>query len=105
MDVRDSVLGVAGRAGVGEDVPFRDGGATPHAQRTEVRQRHLGVAERNRDCEPVGGDLPREGDLARDRCAHRRRGVEGDVDAAVLTCGVRVGADGEPAQDSAVGRP
>jgi hypothetical protein len=105
VDVRDSVLGFTRRAGVGDDVPLGDRGATPHAHSAEVCQRHLGVAKRNRDGQTVRRDLPRERDLARDRRADRGCVDDGDVDAAVLTCGVRVTADGEAAEDSAVGRP
>jgi hypothetical protein len=105
VDVRDSVLGLTGRAGVGQEIPLRDGGATPDAQRSEVRQRHPGVADRDRDGEPVRGNLPCERDLAGHRCAHRSRIAEGDVDAAVLTRGVRVAADGKAAENGAVRRP
>jgi hypothetical protein len=105
MDVWDSVLGLAGRACVREDVAFRDGRPSSHAQRTEMRQRHLGVADGDCDREPARRNLARERDLARDRRPYRRRVAERDVDAAVLAGGVRVGTDGEATQHGAFGRP
>jgi hypothetical protein len=105
VDVGDGVLGLARRAGVGEDVPLRDRGAARHTQRAEMRQRHLGVGEDDRHGQPIRRDGSRERDLARDRRAHPCALAQGDVDAAVLTCGVLVAADGEAAEDGAVGRP
>jgi hypothetical protein len=71
-----------------------------------VGERHgVTVAGEDRHRQPVGGNRPGEGDAARGRGADGLACPCGEVDAAMLTGRVRVGAGRERLQDGAVERP
>jgi hypothetical protein len=90
----------------GDHVAFTHVSTALDGDPPDVRQRRLvAVGGRDRDREAVRRHLAREGDLSRDRRPDRSRDAEGDVDAAVLTCGVLVAAERELAEDGSVGGP
>jgi hypothetical protein len=106
MDVGHGVLGLPGRAGLGDGLPFGHVRATAHEERAEVCQRCLvAVGGADRDREAVRWHLTGERHLARCRSPHHACAVERDVDAAVLTAGVGVVADHVSTKNRAVGRP
>jgi hypothetical protein len=106
MDARLGVLRRAGRAHRPDRRALGHGGALLDADRAEVDERDR-VAARglDRDAPTMGGQRPGERDGSAGRSAHRAPVGSRDVDPAVLTAGVRVGADRERAQHSAVGGP
>ena len=104
MDVRDTVLGVAGRAGSARTSPSETvaplrtcsvpgGSTTPWCRR------------RNRHCQAVRRDRPRERHLPATGARTAGAASSATSIAAMLTCGVRVGTDREPTQHRAFGRP
>jgi len=106
MHVRDRMLRLAGRAGIGYRVAFRNGRTTTDAQRAEMREGGLhSVRRRDRDGEAVRRHRTGERHLARSRGPHRRRVAYGDVHAPVLTRLVLVIADGEATEHCAIYRP
>jgi hypothetical protein len=106
MDVRHGVLGLPGRAGLGDGLTLLDVRTARHLQRAEVSERRLvAVSSRDRDRESVRGHLPCEGDLAAHRRGDRGRVAQCDVDATVLPACVLVVAESEFTQYRPVGRP
>ena len=106
MDVWHGVLGLPGRAGLGDRLTLLDVRTALHLQRTEVGKRRLvTVASRDRDRESVRGHLSREGDLAARWRGHKRRVAERDVYATMLSTCVLVVAESEFAQDRPVSGP
>ena len=105
MNVRDFVLGNAGRARFGQRRPLRDTLTALHEKRPEMGQRNLVAIGVNRDSEPVRRNLTGEGDLAGNRRIDLAGAVESDVDTAMLSPGVGVVAERELAEDVAVCRP
>jgi hypothetical protein len=85
---------------------FVDGRALLDADRAEVDERD-GKAVRRLDGHPaaVCGERPGERHGSRGGRADRNAFRPGDVDAAVLTARVRVGAQGERTEHGAVGGP
>ena len=106
MHGRNAVLGVAARAHRPDRRTLVDDVALRHADRLEVEERHgVAVRREDRDAAPVGGHGAGERDRAGRGSANRRAGRAGDVDAAMLSGGVRVGAQLERAEHLAVGGP
>jgi hypothetical protein len=100
------MLRLAAPAHDSDRIPLRDRVAPSDTDRAEVEQRD-GVAVRceDRHAAPAGRDGARERDRPRGWGTHRRALDPGDIDPAVLTAGIRVGAEHERAQHRAVGRP
>ena len=106
MDVGNRMFGVAGWPGICDRVSLDDDRSLPDAQRSEVRERCLdsvGGVDRHR--ETVRRDLSRERHLSRCGRPYRARVAYGDVDSAVLTCGVLVSTDRVVPKHFAVSRP
>jgi hypothetical protein len=106
MDVRHGVLGLAGRARIGDRLPLGDTVAAFDAQPAEVRERRLVPAVgRDGHGEAVRGHGTGERDVARGRSPDREGALERDVDTAMLPRRVPVGPDGESAQHRTVRGP
>jgi hypothetical protein len=98
VDVRHVVFRLARRTSLGHRLSFCDDIAAPDEQRPKVRQRcPVAVAGGNRHRQPVSGHLPGERNLTRRRSSHSPRIAESDVDASMLSGGVRVVRDRESA--------
>jgi hypothetical protein len=94
MHVRAWMLGVAAGPDRADGFALAYDGVLRNARGADVRQRHgVAVGSRDRDRQPVVRHGADERHRAPGRCADRlgRRG--GDVDSAVLTGRVRIGAD------------
>jgi hypothetical protein len=106
MQIGNGVLGLARRSRLSERSSLLHTLALLDEERAEMRQgRLVSVGARDRDCEAVRRNLPRECHLSGGRRANTLRSLDSDVDATMLTTGIRVVADREPAQDRPVGRP
>jgi hypothetical protein len=106
VQVGNCVLGLTAGSRVGDRVALRYRRALADAQCSKVCERGLvAVARSDRHREAVRRHLPRERDLACDRRHNRAGASQRDVDASMLTRGVRVGPDGELAKDRSVRRP
>jgi hypothetical protein len=106
MDVRRSVLGLAGGPWIRNRVAFGDGGALPDTKGPEMGQRRpVAVVRQDRDGEAVRRYRPRERDLARGGSTDRAPVPQPDVDAAMLARRVLVVADRERSQHGPVGGP
>jgi hypothetical protein len=106
MHVRDWLLGNAARADGGDRVPFTHRRPAPDGNGAEVEQGH-GVAVRRLDRErpPTRRHGPGERDDAARRRDHRGAGRRADVDSAVETARIRIGAEVERAQNRPLHRP
>jgi hypothetical protein len=83
-----------------------DSSSPLHEQPPEVRQRRLApVGGGDRDRETIGGHLPGERDLTRSGRPNGARRLDGDVDASVLSCCIRIVNDREPSEHLSVRRP
>ena len=99
VDVRLQSDCVAALADHADNGPLREGAAALDARRPELEQRHgVAVVSHDRDRAAATGHEADEGDHPARRCYHLAAELRSDVDAAVLACGVWVGADGERAQ-------
>ena len=106
MDVGNSVLGLTGRARIGDRGALRDRRAFADAQRPEMGEGDpVSVPRCDRHGEAVRGNLACEGHVARRGGADRARIAERDVDPTVLPGGIRVAADRELAQNRTVRGP
>ncbi len=106
VDVRDVVLELARRPGLGNRVTLGYPRALPDEERAEVGERRaVAVAGRDRDREPMRRNRARERHLAGRRRADRRAPEDLDVDPAMLAGGVPVVADGECPEHRSVGGP
>ena len=105
MDVRDLVLGNAGRPRFGQRRTLGDTLAALHEECPEMGQRDLVTIRVDRDGEPVRGNLAGERDLTGGRRRDLAGAVEGDVDTAMLSARVGVVAERELAEDVTVRRP
>jgi hypothetical protein len=92
VHVGHGVFRLPGRTGLRQHVPFRDRLATTDVHRSEMSQRRLVLARRDRDREAVGGDRPGERHRAGHGRAERESGAEPDVDATMLPDRIRVSA-------------
>ena len=105
MQIRDVVLSLTGRAGVGDGIALGDVPALADVQRSEMCERgSVSVARHDRHGQPADRDLTRERHLAGRGSPDQTRFAECDVDPPVLSGGERV-ANREPTQDRAVGGP
>ena len=85
---------------------FLHRGVLLHRDRTEVEERHgVAVAGLDGDSLPVGWNGSRERHRAARRRSHRCPSRRADVDAAMLSRRVGIGAKAESAEDGAVDRP
>jgi hypothetical protein len=98
VHVRHDVFRVPGRAGLSEDVPFRDNVAATDVQFAEMRQCRLVLARRDRDRQAVRRDRPGEGHRAGYGRPEHGSAAQRDVDASMLPGRIRVAAHREPAQ-------
>jgi hypothetical protein len=105
MDVRHVVLRLAGWAGVGDGIAFRNVLAALDPERAEMCERRSVLPDRDRDREAMRGHLAGEGDVTGRWGAHAARSHERDVHPSVLAARVLVGANRESSEDGAVGRP
>ena len=105
VHVRDGVLRIAGRPGIGEGVSLPDRLAAADTQCTEVRERDLVVAARDRDGESITRCESGERDRAHSWRTHDKGAFEADIDPTMLAAGVRVTAHREAAEHRAVSRP
>ncbi len=106
VDVWAVDLGLATRADYADGVALRHGLALADRGRAEVGQRHrVPVRGQDRDGLAARRHGARKRDRARGRRAHRRAGGACDVDPAMLSAAIRVGAERERTHDDAVGRP
>ena len=106
MDVRlggdpvDALADDPDRGALDDRVAARDG------RTAELQQRHrIPVRRLDRDRAAATGNGAGEGDGACDRREHLRADLGADVDAAVLSGGVRVRPEREGTQHRPVGRP
>ena len=100
------MLGLTAGSRVGDRVALRYRRALADAQCSKVCERSLvAVARSDRHREAVRRHLPGERNLACGRCHNCAGASQRDVDASMLTGGVRVGPDGELAKDRSVRRP
>ncbi len=106
MHVRDGLLGHAARSDGGDRVPFAHRRPAPDRHGAEMEQRD-GVAVRRLDRERPSASRhdPGERDDAARRRAHRGAGRRADVDPAVETTRVRIGAEAERVQNRPLHRP
>jgi hypothetical protein len=106
VDVGLLMLGLSGRARERNPGALRDDCATTYRRGTEMRQRH-GISIRclHRDHEPAARHLADERHLSSRRCKHGFVVRGSDVDTAVLSRRVRVGAQVEGTQHGAARRP
>ena len=106
VDGRNAVLGLSARAHRADRPAFVDHVALHHLDRREVEERHgVAVRRQDRDAATVSRHGARERHRAGRRSANRAAGRAGDVDAAMLPGGVRVGAQLERAEHLAVRGP
>jgi hypothetical protein len=97
MDVRNCVLGLTGRAWIGDRSSLRDRRTFADAQRPEMREGDpVSVTRGDRHGEAVRGNRACERHVARRGGADRVRIAERDVDPTVLPGGIRIAADREP---------
>jgi hypothetical protein len=106
VDVRLGRPRLDARPDAPDRVALGDHPAPFDEQRAQLRQRHgIAVGGADRDDEAVPRHAAREGHLARGRSDDPSAERVGDVDAAVLSAGVRVRAEAERLQHLAAGRP
>ena len=106
MDIRLIELGRAARPDATHSGSLGDDGALQHADRSQVDERD-GVTVLGADRQRLAATGYRSGEGndsaggSDDRCS---RGI-GDVDAAMLSCPVRIAPEGEPLKHRTVCRP
>jgi hypothetical protein len=106
VDTRDGMLGRAARAHRADDTSLAHGVALRDADLAEMDERDgIAVAGLDRDAAAVRRQRPRECDDASSRRPYRRAVGPRHVDASMLAGSVGVGAQGEWAENGAVGRP
>ena len=106
MDVRDVVLRLSGRPGLGDRVALLDGRAALHEQRPQMREgRLMAVAGSNRHGETVSGNLTCERDLSGRGRAYDVRAAECNVHPSMLPARVLVVRHRELAKDGTVRGP
>ncbi len=106
VDGRDRVLGVTTPAHRSDRRSLRDHVALLDADRAEVDERdRVAVGGEDRDAAAVGRERAGERHRAGGGRSHRRALRPGEVDAAVLSGGVRVAAERKGAEHVAVRRP
>jgi hypothetical protein len=107
VDVRLADLGVAARSDRPDGVSLGDSRTLSDRDRAEVRERDgVAVAGEDGDALAGGGDRSRERDRSSLRRDHRGTGIAGDVDAAMLSGGIRMSrVEGERLHDVTTRRP
>jgi hypothetical protein len=107
MDVGLAHLGLATRTDRSHVLALSDGRALAYGERTEMGERDgMAVRGRDRDALARARNGARKRDHACGRRHDRRAGVSRDVDAPVLTGGIRMRrVEAEPLQNPAVARP
>lgn len=107
MDVGLRVLTVAACAETADRPALGDGSAARDGERRQMRQRHgVAVVGRDRERDARARDGAGEGDRAATRREHDGAGGPGNVDAAMLAAGIRMGGvEDERLENFAVGRP
>ncbi len=106
MEIRNLVLGLAGRSRIGDRVALGNARALPDAQCADMGERHLvAVAGHDRHGEPVHRHRTCKGNQSRRGCANESRFTERDVDPTVLAGCIGVVPQREGPQDGAVCRP
>ena len=105
VDVRQERDRVRALADGADDLSLGDDAAACDGGRAELEQRHRVDVGQDRDRPAAAGYRADERDGAGDRRAHGVADGRADVDAAVLSACVRIGAERKLPQDRAVDRP
>jgi hypothetical protein len=106
MDVGHALLGRSGRPDRADRLPLDHVRAAGDGDRAEVDEGDRVAVDRlDRDGEPVRRQRSGKGDHPSAHGGHRAAAVSADVDPAVLSRGIGIGAVAKAFQDRSGGRP